>query len=247
MSTLDSEIPVAARPRPFATGHGELLAGIGGLTLLALLVVQNLLKLVANPSDSASADQILHFAHAQAWSVHLLVVTYVIGFPALFLFTGGLTRRCTEIAPASKVWGDLGRMSVVVIAVLFGLVNIVQVVLVAARNDLAGDPVLVRTLWTLHNTVFTLNLLAVGGALLGLGRAATLTGLVPRWMGPVSATGATLLAAAAPAVAEVHGSKLLALGLIGFLCWLILLATSSVRLIRDTTRRPNHDSGDVFG
>lgn len=39
-------------------------------------------------------------------------------------------------------------MSVVVIAVLFGLVNIVQVVLVAARNDLAGDPVLVRTLWT---------------------------------------------------------------------------------------------------
>ncbi|HEX3706427.1 MAG TPA: hypothetical protein VHV76_07320 [Mycobacteriales bacterium] len=224
-------------------GHdGRLLmAGLGGLVFLALLIVQNALTLFTDPADSASADQILHFAHAQAWSVDLLVVTYVLGFPALLAFAAGLSRRCVQLAPASEIWGCVGRMSAVVIVVLFGLVNIVQVVIVAARADLASDPALVRTLWILHNAVFTLNLLAIGGALLGLGRGATQAGLVPRWMGPVSTVGAILLAiAAAPAVAEVHGSKILAVGLVGFLCWLVLLATSSISLLQGTaTRSPS--------
>ena len=212
----------------------SLLAGAGGLLFLVLVAVQNLLKAATNPSDTASAAQILRFAHDQAWSVDLLVVTYVIGFPALFLYAGGLTRRCEQLAPAAEIWGRLGRSSVGVIAVLFGLVNVLQVVLVASRGDLAGDPALVRILWTTHNAVFTLNLLAVAGALLGLGRAAMLAGLVPRWMGPVSAIGSALLAiAAAPAVAEVQGSNLLIVGLVGFLCWLLLLALSGIRLVRD--------------
>ncbi|MGH9086629.1 MAG: hypothetical protein ACRDYZ_00685 [Acidimicrobiales bacterium] len=209
------------------------------MVFLVLVILQNVLKVATNTSDTASAAQILRFAHDQAWSVHLLVVTYVIGFPALFLFAGGLTRRCEQLARASDAWGRLGRSSVVVIAVLFGLINVLQIVLVAARGDLAGDPALVRTLWTLHNAVFTLNLLAVGGALLGLGRAAALSGLVPRWLGRLSVAGAALLAiAAAPAVAEVHGSKLLAVGLVGFVCWLTLLAVSSARLLREGSEAP---------
>jgi len=101
----------------------------------------------------------------------------------------------------------------------------------AAFGQLPGDLDLERE--DLHNAVFTLNLLAVGGALLGLGRAAGLAGLVPRWMTPLSVGGAALLAVAAtPAVAEVHGSNLVALGLIGFVCWLVLLATAGVQLVR---------------
>jgi hypothetical protein len=156
----------------------------------------------------------------------------VIGFPALFLFACGLARRCSELAPASEIWGLVGRSSVVVIAVLFGLVNVLQVVLVAARTELAHDPALVSTLWATHNTVFTLNLLAVGGALLGLGRAAAMAGVVPKSFATLSTFGALLLAiAAAPAVAEVHGSKLLAVGLVGFLCWLVLVAFASRSLL----------------
>jgi hypothetical protein len=230
------------RPAPAPQTHDlatrdDLLAGIGGAVFLVLLVVQNLLKAVTNPPDSATAGEVLRFAHQQAWSVHLLVVTYVIGFPALLLFAAGLSHRCTELSASSEIWGRVGRLAVAVIAVLFGLVNVVQVVLVAARDDLAGDPALVRTLWVLHNAVFTLNLLAVGTALLGLGRAAALAGLTPRWMGPASAVGALLLAiAAAPAVAEVHGSKVLGLGLLGFACWLVLLATTSLALLTGARR-----------
>ncbi|HEY7076569.1 MAG TPA: hypothetical protein VH418_14420 [Solirubrobacteraceae bacterium] len=208
------------------------LAGIGGLVFLVLVVIQNLLKAATNPSDTATAVQVLRFAHDDAWTVHLLVVTYVLGFPALLLFAAGVAQRAAALAPETEIWGHLGRSSAVVIAVLFGLVNIVQVVLVAGRTELAHDPGLVSTLWTLHNAVFTMNLLAVGCALLGLGRAAALAGIVPRRFDLVAIAGAGLLAAAAtPAIAEVHGSHFLAVGLIGFVCWLAFLATAAVRLL----------------
>lgn len=217
--------------------NAEQLAGAGGLVFLALLILQNLLKAATNPSNSASAAQIVRFAHHDAWSVDLLVVTYVIGFPCLFLFAAGLSRYCQDRAPESEIWSRLGRSSVAVIAVLFGFVNILQIVMVASRSELATDPALAKTLWALHNAVFTINLLAVGGALLGLGRAASIAGLVPRRIGQLAVVGALLLAvAAAPAVAEVHGSNILAIGLVGFLCWLVLLAATSMRLLRHTQR-----------
>lgn len=116
--------------------------------------------------------------------------------PTLAYTVGTATPASSAIWP-TEVWGRLGRSSVAVIAVLFGLVNVPQVVLVAARSELAGDPALVTTLWALHDAVFTLNLLAVGG-----------------------------------------GSHVLVIGPAGFLCWLLLLATSSMRLLRDATGEP---------
>jgi hypothetical protein len=212
----------------------EQLAGIGGLVFLALLIVQNLLKATTSPPNSATAAQIVRFAHHDAWTVDLLVVTYVVGFPCLFLYAAGVAQRCGELVPASKIWSRLGRSSVAVIAVLFGFVNIVQVVIVATRKELAADPALASTLWALHNAVFTINLVAVAGALLGLGRAATIARLVPRRLGHVLVAGSALLAvAAAPAVSEVRGSGLLAAGLVGFLCWLVLLGATSLRLLRE--------------
>ena len=222
------------------TGHvlsgrfaaSERIAGLAGIVFAVLLVVQNVLKAATSPPDDATAAQVLRFAHHDAWTVHLLVVTYVIGFPALFLFAGGLVGRAREAAGQSEMWGRLGLSSIGVIAVLFGLLNVLQVVLVADRARLAHDPAAVSAIWTLHNAIFTMNLLAVGGALLGLGRAAWVAGLVPRRLGIATTVGALLLAvAAAPAVAEVHGSNLLVIGLAGFLCWLVFVVVVSGRLI----------------
>jgi hypothetical protein len=41
-----------------------------------------------------------------------------------------------------------------------------------------------------------------------------------------------LCLAAVPAVAEIHGSPLLGMGLLGFLSWMLLLAVSGVALLR---------------
>ena len=237
MSTIETLLP--GRTAAVGRRSAEQLAGAAGLVFLVLVVIQNLLKAATNPSNSASAAQIVRFAHHDAWTVDVLVVTYVIGFPCLFLFAAGLSRFCSDLAPESEIWGRLGHSSVVVIAVLFGFVNIIQIVIVASRSELAADPALATTLWAFHNAVFTLNLLAVGGALLGFGRAASIARVVPRRIGQLAVAGALLLAvAAAPAVAEVHGSNVLAIGLVGFLCWLVLLATTSVRLLRAHSLQP---------
>lgn len=220
-------------PRRFPAS--ERIAGLAGIVFAVLLIVQNVLKAATSPANDATAAQVLRFTHHDAWTVHLLVVTYVIGFPALFLFAGGLARRAGEIAPQSEIWARLGLSSVGVIGVLFGLLNVLQVVLVADRAGLAHDPAAVSAIWTLHSAIFTMNLLAVGGALVGLGRAAWVAGLVPRRLGIATTVGALLLAvAAAPAVAEVHGSNLLVIGLAGFLCWLLFVVVVSGRLILGT-------------
>jgi hypothetical protein len=208
-------------------------AGLGGLIFLSLVVLQNVLTATSNPPNDASAQQILVFAHDGAWKIQLLFITYVIGFPALFTFVGGLSGLAVKRDPRAALPGRIGQYSIVVAAVLIGLINVAQVTLVAASGDLAADLALVRTLWAVHNAIFTLNFVAVAGALFGLGRAAAISGIVPVWMGNVSLAGAlALVASALPIVAEVHGSPLLGLGLAGFLCWLVFLAVAGLSLLR---------------
>ena len=209
------------------------LAGAGGLVFLVLIAGQNVLKAALGPTNTASAADLTEFTHDRAWSVHLLVVTYVLGFPALLAFGAGLRTWCTTTQPRTAAWAGLGQLSTVVIAVLFGLVNVIQITMVAARDVLAGSPELAQVLWTLHNAVFTINLVAVGTALLGLGRAAASARLIPSWLGIATAIGAVLLIASAlPAVAVVEGSPWMAVGLVGFLIWMVFLAVAGVGLLR---------------
>lgn len=222
--------PAAGARRAVAS---ETIAGIGGLTFLVLVIFQNLLRAVTEPANNATPAQLLRFAHGRAWTVDLMVVTFVIGFPALLLYASGLAHHLARQNPEATIWAQMGQASVIVIAVFFGLVNLLDVVLVAARADLATTPTLVSLVWSLHNAVFTMDLLAVGGGLLGLGWASAIGGLISRRFGIVCVVGAILLAvAAAPMVSEVHGSPVLGVGLVGFLCWLLFMAVTSTRLLR---------------
>jgi hypothetical protein len=235
MESFDTPARTGRQSTHFPRLTANRIAGVSGLVFLILLLVQNVLRAATNPANTASAAQILAFARNEAWAVNLLFVTYVIGFPALFAFAGGLGKLAEDRSPAAALPVRIGQFSVAVIAVLVGLVTVLQVTLVASSGDLTGDPVLVRTLWVVHNGIFTLNLVAVGGALLGLGWAAAISGIVPGWMRALSLAGSLALAASAlPIVAEVHGSILLTVGLLGFLCWLLLLASASVGLLRES-------------
>jgi hypothetical protein len=200
---------------------------------LITVIAQNIISMATLPANDASAATILQFANDRAWVVDFLVVTFVCGYAGLFLFAAGLVGRAERQNEQARLWGRLGRSSVGVIATFFGLVTMLEVVLVAARGTLANDAALTVLIWTLHNAIFTINLLAIGGALLGLSRAAAYGGMIPGWLGILTLIGSGLLMiAAAPAVAQVHGSPLLALGLLGFLCWLLFLAVTSARLLK---------------
>jgi hypothetical protein len=199
---------------------------------LALIAIQNVLRAVVGPANNASDADLAQLTHADSWTVHLLLVTYAIGFPALLAFAAGLSSWCVRTDPRSTTWAGLGQASTVVVAVLFGLINILQVTMVAARDRLDAAPELRQLVWTMHNAAFTVNMIALGVALLGLGRAAAHSRLVPTWMGPVSAVGGGLLVASAlPAVAVVQGSAWMAVGLLGFLIWMVFLAVAGVALL----------------
>lgn len=222
-----------AVPKEHSIDRGSALAGRAGLVFLVLIAAQNVLRAVVGPATNASTADLAELTHAGAWVVHLLVATYLIGFPALLLFTTGLSGWCARHQPRSALWAGVGQSCSVVIAVLFGLVNVMQVTMVAARDQLAAAPELSQLLWVMHNAVFTINLGALGVALFSLGRAATLSRLIPAWMGPVTAVGGgLLLASALPAVAVVNGSGWMAVGLLGFLVWMLFLALAGVSLLR---------------
>jgi hypothetical protein len=224
------ELPASSR----GAGAPARVAGAGGLVFLVLVAFQNVLRAVAGPATDATPQQVLAFFAHHAWTVHALAVTYVVGFVPLLAFAAGIADRSRN-HPQATLWARVGTTSVGVVAVLFGLVNVVQVVLVAANSHLRDDPALVQALWSTHNAVFTFNLVAVAGALAGLGVAAATAGLVPAWMRPAAAVGAVLLAAAAlPTVAEVHGSPILGIGLLGFLVWLGFLGIAGIRMLRST-------------
>jgi hypothetical protein len=207
--------------------------GCAASLFLTTVVLQNLVEAAFGLPDDASGAQILAFTRQHAWTVHLLFVTYVLGFPALLTFASGIGRLAVPRHPAAALPARIGQFSAGIIAVLFGLINVVQVTLVAARADLAGSPTLAHTLWAAHNALFTLNLVAIGGALFGLGTAAVTSGLVPRWLRPVVLVGAVALAASAmPIVAQVHGSPLFAVSVVGFVCWLAFLVVVTLRLLR---------------
>lgn len=227
---LSSGAAVGSRARFNSTTAG----GICGLIFLLMIVIQNVLELAFSLANDASAAEILKHFQDDAWLVDLTFVTFVIGFPALFYFAAKLTDRASGAEhPAAEAWGTFGRMAVVLVAALFGLVNLTQVLIVADHDQLAASPALTTTLWSLHNALFTLNLAAVGLMLLGLSRAAALSRIIPRWLGRVNVVGAALLLVSAmPIVTQVHGSKLLAVGAIGFITWMLFLLLAGIGLIR---------------
>ncbi|GAA1868863.1 hypothetical protein GCM10009687_40700 [Asanoa iriomotensis] len=207
------------------------MLGGAALCFFGLVLFQNVLRGILGPTAAASTSDISTLLHEHAWSVHLMVITYLVGMLALLWFSANIGDWCARRNPAAASWARLGAASTIVVAVLFGIINVVQVTMVAARDGL--DSALIDLLWTFHNAMFTLNMAGVGLALLGLGRAAVLADLVPRWLSPVTALGAVLLVVAAgPAVAVTNGSPWINLGYAGFAVWLLFLAMTGVALLR---------------
>jgi hypothetical protein len=96
-----------------------------------------------------------------------------------------------------------------------------------------ADPGVVGAMWVTHNAVFGVLLVAIAVALAGLSASAAASGLLGRRWLLAGALGALVLAvtgAAAPVL--VDGSRIIGLGLVGFLTWLAFVATCSVAMLR---------------
>lgn len=94
-------------------------------------------------------------------------------------------------------------------------------------------PAVVQALWTLRAAAFGLDMAAVAVALIGLSRAAAAMRLIPSWLALTAWPGAAcLLIAAVFTVALADGGPWLAVGLVGFIVWVVFVITASVSLLR---------------
>ena len=90
----------------------------------------------------------------------------------------------------------------------------------------------VSALWTLHNSLFGILGIALGIALAGFSAAAAAGGLVAAPWKQAGGVAALLLAvSAATTPLALDGSPVMFVGLVGFLVWLVFVATTSRALL----------------
>jgi hypothetical protein len=156
---------------------------------------------------------------------------FPVGMVALFLFVAAVWTRADQ--PESRWWASVGALGATSIAAVFAVLNLTEIVLASKAAQLATSPAVIQALWTLHAAAFGLDLAAIAAALVGLSRAAASVRLVPGWIVVAALPGAAcLLTAAVLTGALMTGGAWLALGLVGFIVWVVFVATASVSLLR---------------
>jgi hypothetical protein len=210
------------------------LAGAGAATFVAVVVIQNVVRGSSAPANGASAEDVLaHYADHRGLTV-ALTATFVVGAVALATFVGGVMRRL--VAGPRAGWAYMGYIGAVGVMSLFAaLVGTEQALSVVATRR-TPDLGAVDALWALHNSIFTVLLLSIALALVGLGRAGVAAGITPRVFDRLAPVGGALLASSAvagPLIAAGDAMALFGLGIAGFAIWLAFVLSTARRLLAE--------------
>jgi hypothetical protein len=231
MSLAPAELRSAVSSSDQGDGVGRL-AGIGGLVFAMTLVIQNVLR-ASSPALGAEPSQVIEYFEHHRVAVLIPLGLFPLGMVAIFFFVSGILIRAHK--SGRLWWASVGAFAVALIAALFAIVNITEIVLAAKARELASSPDVVRVLWAVHAAAFGLDLAAIALALVGLSQAARASGLVRRWISVAAVPGAAcLFTAAIFSVSIVNGGPW-QFALVGFVMWGIFVVLCSITLLR---RRP---------
>lgn len=219
-------------PRPVATlAPSRRVGGIGGIVFVVAVIAQNVIR-SSMPAMDASTRDVIAFYGSHRGAGFVLAVLFPIGALGLAAFAGGMypLLGTTETrGPATA--GFVGLTGVVA---LFATTHATDMALASYIHRGTPDPGAVSVLWSLHNAVFAALLVVLGVALAGTSAAASGAGLVGRrWKEVGGLGGLALLATGAAGPSLLDGSPVMALGLIGFVVWLVFLTVASVGLLRE--------------
>lgn len=216
-----------------AVAFPHRLSGVCGLVFVVEALAQNVIRGAGGPPNAVPVVGELQFATDHSRQVALLLSMFVVGMVALYPFAIGVYRATVSRHRACAYWAGLGVVGTIFIGVFFSMVNLTEALMAADSAGLAHEPVLARMIWNLHNAAFAINLAAIALALFGFSRALVLARMIPRWLWLAGAAGAFLLfIAAVPVLAETNGSLWFGVGVPGFLCWLLVIAVTSVGMLR---------------
>ena len=229
MHTATAPLEVRATTTPDVTDRA---AGFGALGFAGIVVVQNLVRSGAPQPGDDITDVLAYFADHRATSVALLG-TFVASLCCLVVFLGGALRRLTRTG--HRGWAILGGVGAVGIIAQFAVVVAAEQALSVLANGANPDLGAAEAVWAFHNSAFTVNLLFIGIALVGLSRAGIADGITPtvfRRLAPAAAAVLALGTFAGPYVAAGDAMPIFGVSVLGFLVWLAFLATTGLRLVR---------------
>jgi hypothetical protein len=211
--------------------HRLLSAGGAGFALLVL--VQNLIRGASAPANDATLTAVTTYYRENIELAMFAAASFVVAALILVGFLAEVGRRL--VARGAGVWAYVGMIGATAVISLFSLVIAADAALVGAAGRATPNPATIDALWLMHNGVFAVLGLALATALLGLGRACAAAGLTPsffRWLAPVGAALLCVETAAAPVLADGRAMPAMLPSLLGFLVWLVFLASTSVTMLK---------------
>ncbi|MBI5090196.1 MAG: hypothetical protein HZB15_15390 [Actinobacteria bacterium] len=237
-TTFPATAAHAATARRSGADISARLTGAAALGFGATVVAQNIIRGGAAPANDAPATEVLtHYADHRALTF-VLVSTFVVGGLSLATFLGGAARQM--LTSVRRGWAITGVVGAVGVLGLFAvLVSSEEALSVMAGRD-QPDVSAIEAVWTLHNSIFTVLLLSIAVALLGLSRGGVAAGITPRVFDRLAPIGSGLLVVgtlAGPAIAAGENMAFFGVSVVGFAVWLAFLSTTGVRLVRSAGAR----------
>ncbi|MEU4441724.1 hypothetical protein AB0K14_29340 [Actinosynnema sp. NPDC050801] len=223
---------VGAPTRPFVR-----IAGFAGLGFASLIVLANAIMVPTGPprTGAGTADVVAYFSGNQA-TVGLSSALTPTAWALSTLFAAGVvvaTRQSDR--DRGEAWSLVGFAGVLLQNGTFAAVIALRLALPPTTRT---APDATGALWSLHDTLFTLNGVFLAMALVGLSISGRHANLIPRWHATLGHLAATLLFTSAtltPLITAAPGPLGL-LGLGGWLLWVAWIVVYATTLIR----RPHH-------
>ena len=224
---------VTTAPTARETTNWDRLAGISAIGFALIVGVTNL-AVPSIPAWDASGAEVASWVHKHHVALAMTVAPFAITAVALLVFGAGLWSRARRTGDeTTSVLATVGVLGIVMIAALFGLVEVARLSLLAL-NGSSTDLGLFEFAWHIEAGAFMLNTVAIGIALFGVAGAAVRMGLAPGWYKPLSIVGLVCgVAAALQAPAVFNGTDGWQIGFVPFLAWLVLLLITGTRMARE--------------
>src|SRR3954468_6411830 len=223
----------AAPTRTEAT-NWDRFAGIGAITFAVVATAANLL--IPDPLDfDASGADVVSWVHEHHVALALTVMLFATASVALMVYGAGFWNRARRTGDeTTTVFATVGVLGMMMIAALFGVVEVGRLSLVAL-NGSGADPSLFQFAWHIETAAFMLNTVSVAIALFGVAGAAVRMGLVPDWYKPVSIVGLVCgVAAATQAPLVFNGTQGWQIWFVPFAAWVLLDVIVGTRMARQS-------------
>jgi hypothetical protein len=204
-------------------------AGIGGLLFLFAVIAENALRGEPVPNDAPMSAALTYYQQKQS-AIEISHSLYIITIPSLLLYAAGLFQRLRS--NLSETWARAGLAAASIMPVSFAIVMITDTVLAnLAATGASGEAFLAA--FKLHAAAFIVNEAILGTAMLGFGMAASRTNAFTGWLRILAVSGGLILIVAAlPIDLVLGGSAFGMIGLAGFLCWLLWVGVTSVKMLK---------------